>query len=269
MRALETAQFHDADKYSSYLSTPAGRLRIELAWENLRRFLPADAVRRRVLDVGGGAGSICLRLAKMEFQVVLLDSAEEMLGIAKKEAEASGIATRISFHHADANRLQELFEAASFDLVVCHNLLEYVADPAAIAAKIAHVLRKDAVASFVTRNRAGEVLKAAIKSGDWALAKENLSGESVLDSLYGKPVRVFEPRDIIEMLARSGLEPIALYGIRVFSDHRDPKDLADEVAYQQILQLELLLGAKPEFAGIARYTQVIARLANGSQEKRS
>jgi len=199
----------------------------------------------------------------MEFQVVLLDSAEEMLGIAKKEAEASGIATRISFHHADANRLQELFEAASFDLVVCHNLLEYVADPAAIAAKIAHVLRKDAVASFVTRNRAG------IKSGDWALAKENLSGESVLDSLYGKPVRVFEPRDIIEMLARSGLEPIALYGIRVFSDHRDPKDLADEVAYQQILQLELLLGAKPEFAGIARYTQVIARLANGSQEKRS
>src|SRR5215472_16164899 len=158
MRAVGTTQFHDADKYSSYLRAPAGRLRIELAWENLRRFLPADAVRRRVLDVGGGAGSICLRLAKMEFQVALLDSTEEMLGIAKKDAEASGIATRISFHHADANRLQELFEPACFDLVLCHNLLEYVTDPAAIAAQIARILRKDAVVSFVTRNRAGEVL---------------------------------------------------------------------------------------------------------------
>jgi hypothetical protein len=33
------------------------------------------------------------------------------------------------------------------------------------------------------------------------------------------------------------------------------------------LELELILGARPEFAGIARYTQFIARRSSGSAKK--
>ena len=259
MRTLETTHFEDAERYSSYLKTSLGRLRSELAWENLRGVLPADAPRWRVLDLGGGTGSMSLRLAKAGFPVVLLDSSEEMLGIARKEAEACGSAARISFLHGEASRLQELFAAESFDLVVCHNLLEYVADPEAIVAKIAHVVRNDAVVSVLVRNRAGEVLRATIKSADGTFAKATLSAETAVDSLYGKPVRVFDPQVVIDMLARAGLDVIAQRGVRVFSDYREPKDLEDEAAYQQVLELELLLGARPEFAGIARYMQLIAR----------
>jgi S-adenosylmethionine-dependent methyltransferase len=258
MRMLETAQFEDADRYLSYLRTPAGRLRSELAWENLHRFLPADSSRRRVLDVGGGTGTMSLRLAKLEFQVVLLDSSEEMLAIARKQAEANGVAARICFHHADANRLQELFEPESFDFILCHNLLEYAVDPAALVAKIAHALRRDAVVSVLVRNRAGEVLKAAIKLGDCDLAKANLSAEMVADSLYDKPLRVFDCEAVLEMLRGAGLYVKAQHGVRVFSDYRDPKELADEAAYQQLLKLELILGAQPEFAGVARYIQLLA-----------
>lgn len=270
MRPQAVPQFRDPDRYSSYLATPLGRLRSELAWGNLRRFLPASSSLRNVLDLGGGTGSLSLRLAQMGgFQVVLLDSSEEMLKIARKEAEACGIAARMSFRHADANTLQELFTADSFDLIVCHNLLEYIAEPAALVAKIARVLRKNAVVSFLVRNRSGEVLKAAIKSANWALAKTNLSAATVVDSLYGKPVRVFEPRDVTDMLARGGLQVIAQHGVRVFSDYLEPKDLTNEADYRKILELELTLGAQPAFAGIARYTQWIARRSSASRRKRA
>jgi S-adenosylmethionine-dependent methyltransferase len=267
MPTLKTTHFQDAERYSSYLKTPLGRLRSELAWENLRSFLPNEASRPRVLDLGGGTGSMSLRLAKMGFPVVLLDSSEEMLGLARKEAEAGGITARISFLHEEANRLRDLFAAEFFDLVVCHNLLEYVANLEEIAAGIAHILRKDGVVSVLVRARAGEVLKAAIKSADWQFAKAALSAETVIDSLYGKPLRIFEPGVIVDSLSRAGLDVIAQRGVRVFSDYLDPNDLADESAWKRVLELELILGARPEFAGIARYTQWIARQSSGSAKK--
>jgi ubiquinone/menaquinone biosynthesis C-methylase UbiE len=93
---LDTARFQDADKYSAYLKTPAGRLRSELAWENVRRFLPHNTS-RRALDVGGGTGVASLQLARMDFEVVLLDGSEQMLRIARQQAEACRVTERISF----------------------------------------------------------------------------------------------------------------------------------------------------------------------------
>jgi S-adenosylmethionine-dependent methyltransferase len=265
MRTLDTSQFRDADKYASYLNTVPGRLRSELAWENLRRFLPGKEFGLRVLDLGGGTGSMSLRLARMEFQVVLLDSSGEMLAIARKEAETSGLADRIAFRQADAGQLDNLFEAEFFDVVVCHNLLEYVDEPSAILRSIAQVVRKDGVVSLVTRNRAGEVLKAAIKSGDWRLAKANLSAETVMDSLFHKPLRLFDPAELRHALARAGLGVVAEYGVRVFSDYLDSDDLDGE-AYRQLLETELTLGAQPQFVAIARYSQLIARCSSSPGE---
>ena len=141
MRMLDTSRFQDADKYAAYLNTPAGRLRSELAWENVRGFLPRNASKRRALDAGGGTGFASVQLARMGYEVVLLDASVEMLRIARQQAEAERVAARISFSHADAGQLAELFEAESFDIVVCHNLLEYSENPSATVGDIAHVLR--------------------------------------------------------------------------------------------------------------------------------
>jgi ubiquinone/menaquinone biosynthesis C-methylase UbiE len=88
-----------------------------------------------------------------------------MLALAKKEADANKLSGRISFHEADVNCISDLFERLSFDVVVCHNLLEYMEDPLAVLRALVQVLKKDAksVVSLLVRNRYGEVLKAAIK----------------------------------------------------------------------------------------------------------
>jgi S-adenosylmethionine-dependent methyltransferase len=266
MRMLDTSRFQDAAKYAAYLKAPPGRLRSELAWENLRRCLPRDASKRRALDVGGGTGFASLCLAEMGFEVVLLDSSEEMLGIAKRQAEADDMVAHVSLRHAEAGQLAELFAGDSFDVVVCHNLLEYVEDPSRTLCDIAQVMRKDGVASVLVRNRAGEVLRAAIKSGDWALATANLSAETVVDSLFGEHVRVFSPADVHGMLSRTGLEVIAECGVRVFSDYVAREEMTGDL-YRQVFELELALGARPEFAAIARYTQMMARRSGASSRK--
>jgi S-adenosylmethionine-dependent methyltransferase len=250
-------RFQDAAKYAAYLKTPAGRLRSELAWENLRRFLPLDAPNRRMLDVGGGTGFASIELARIGYAVVLLDSCEQMLWIARQHAEECGLTPRISFCHSDAGQLRELFAAESFDAVVCHNVLEYSEDPSTTVGDIAHVLRKDGMLSVVVRNRAGEVLKDAVKSGDWKLATANLTASTVVDALYGNRMRLFSPASLRELLARAGLEILAEHGVRVFFDYLDLNNPANATG-SQIFELESQLGARPEFFAIARYIQMIA-----------
>ena len=262
----DTLRFQDAEKYVAYLKTPAGRLRSELAWENLRRVLPLDASPRRALDVGGGTGSASVELARMGYGVVLLDSSEQMLRIAGQQAEARSVTPRISYCHAEARQLRELFAAESFDVVVCHNLLEYSEVPSTTLGDIAHVLRNNGVFSLLVRNRAGEVLKDAVKSRDWKLATANLTADTVVDTLYGNRMRLFAPTDLQEMLARGGLEIVAEHGVRVFFDYLGLEAPTD-ATYSQIFDLESTLGARPEFFAMARYLQLIARRSRASSSE--
>jgi len=265
----DTSRFQDAEKYAAYLKTPAGRLRSELAWENLRRLLPRDdAAKHGALDVGGGTGFASVQMARLGHEVVLLDSSEEMLRIAREHADACGVTARISFRHAGTGQLRELFLAESFDVVVCHNLLEYSEDPSTTVRDMAHVLRTDGVLSVVVRNRAGEVLKEAVKSGDWKLATAHLTAETVVDTLYGNPMRLFAPAKLHEMLAQAGFEAVAEHGVRVFFDYRAQQNPTD-ATYSEIFELESTLGARPEFFAIARYIQVIARRSRASSNQDS
>jgi len=260
---LNAERFQEADKYAAYLRTTEGRLRIDLSWANLRGFLPASVAGQRALDVGGGIGSLTLRLAALGFEVELLDRSEPMLALARKEPDAQRLSERISFHQADVNTLSRIFELSSFDLVVCHNLLEYIEDPLAVLRDLVQVLKKDgkAAVSLLVRNRWGEVLKAAIKNRDLALARRALSADTVLDSLYGQPVRLFDGSEASRMAEQAGLELLATRGVRVASDYLDGEALADD-AYKRLFEFELLLGAQPQFAAIARYTQLIARASS-------
>jgi S-adenosylmethionine-dependent methyltransferase len=176
---------------------------------------------------------------------------------------ASQVGDRITFRRADAGQVGQLFAPNSFDIVICHNLLEYVADPGAIVRGTSNILRQDGLFSLLVRNRAGEVFKAAVKSSDWRLVRENLSAQTVLDSLYGKPVRLFEPAEMRGLLAEANLSVLAQFGVRVFSDYREPAD-PDPETYGQLLDLEFTLGSHPQLAAIARYIQIIARHSRSS-----
>ena len=258
-----------ADKYAAYLETPEGRLRLDLAFNNLQEFLPPVRRPLRVLDVGCGTGAIALRLARLGFHVTLLDSSLPMLELARRAAKRAGVSDQIALKNGDAAELANLLGAASFDVILCHNTLEYVESPKAVLRGAARMLRdSSAILSLIVRNQAGEVLKAAIKDGDLNSAEQNLTAEWAHESLYGGNVRLFTAESLKPMLAAASLVITAERGVRVMSDYLPPQ-VSRVAEYKRVFELERKLGRRPEFAAVARYTQYIAHCAGPAFEDRA
>lgn len=248
-----------ADKYAAYLETPEGRLRSDLAFANLEDFLPLQAKDSlHALDVGCGTGTTAVRLARLGIQVTLLDSSAEMLEIAKSTAREERVTEKITLKNGDAVQLANLFAARSFDVVLCHNILEYVDDPDSVLRGAAHALRDpSAILSVLVRNQAGEVLKAAIQTGDLAAAENSLTAEWGEESLYGGRVRLFRSDSLQAMLKAASLAMTAERGVRVLADYLPPRVSRND-KYERILGLERKLGSRPEFAAVARYIHLLA-----------
>lgn len=256
-----------ASRYADYLRTTEGRLRLELAWANLRALLneatgggdlPGGA-ERHALDVGGGTGALALRLVAEGWRVAVVDSSEPMLALAAEAVRQSGLPAHVSFHQGDATSVGALFPGASFDLAVCHNVLEYVADPASVVRAMSAALRPGGLASILARNRAGEVLRAAIKSHDLAAARVALEAETVSESLYGGPAKLFDHEHLRALASQSGLVAVAERGVRVLTDYLPATLTENAQAYQRLFDFELELGTRANFAAVARYAQLIAR----------
>lgn len=249
----------DAARYAAYLETPEGRLRVDLAFANLREFLPKAPPRLRVLDIGCGTGKLGLQPAQLGFHVTLLDVSQRMLDIAGRAAQDTEVADRTLMQIGDAIGIAALFDAESFDVILCHNVLEFVDDPGAVLLSAARLLRNSSgILSLLVRNQPGEVLKAALVNGDLVDAEHTMGTDWGNESLYGGKVRLFTGRTLQAMLQDASLAIIAERGVRVVSDYL-PKKISRADEYERIFQLECKLGAAPEFAAIARYTQCVAR----------
>jgi S-adenosylmethionine-dependent methyltransferase len=251
----------EADKYASYLETPEGRLRLDLPFANLQEFLPLTQPKpsARALDLGCGTGANGLRLARMGFHVTLLDSSPAMLDIAKRAAQDAGMIEKIETKQGDADRFSTSFDGEMFDVILIHNVLEFVDHPGAVLSDAARALRdSSAILSVLVRNQAGEVLKAAVLTGDLAAAEVNLSGQWGNEALYGGKVRLFTPETTRAMLNAASLSVIAERGVRVMADYLSPR-VSLSAEYDRVLALEHKLGSRPDFAAVARYTHFIVR----------
>jgi S-adenosylmethionine-dependent methyltransferase len=261
-----------ADKYAAYLETSEGRLRCDLAFANLQDFLPPPQTKRSLhaLDLGCGTGASAVRLARLGIHMTLLDSSPAMLDIAKRAAQEAGVNGRIELKHGDAAQVANLFPEGLFDIVLCHNILEYVDDPSAVLSGAAQVMRSDlagiGILSILVRNRAGDVLKAGIKAGDLGAAERNLTAVWGCESLFGGPVRLFTLDSLQVMTRGASLAVAAERGVRVISDYLPPQ-VSRYAEYERIFELERKLGSRPEFAAVARYIQIIARHSCASSSK--
>src|SRR6267143_983549 len=250
-----------ANQYAAYLDTPEGRLRTDLAFANLQDFLPWSQAEKSlcVLDLGCGTGATAVRLARLGIHVTLLDSSPAMLDIAKRATQEAVVADKVVLQHGDATQLANLFRTRSFDVILCHNILEYCDDPGDVLRGAARALRdSSAMLSVLVRNRVGEVFKAAIQAGDLAAAENGLTAEWGQESLYGGRVRLFTSDSLRAILKAASLAAIAERGVRVLADYLPPQ-VSRSADYARIFELERKLGSRPEYAAVARYTHCLAR----------
>ena len=95
---------------------------------------------KKILDFGSGEGITANHFAKKN-DVTAIEPSEEMLSNAWKDNEYNQIV-------GDVNALS-VFNDEAFDIIICHNVLEYIDDKEAVVKALARVLKKDGILSIV------------------------------------------------------------------------------------------------------------------------
>lgn len=118
---------------------------------------------KRMVDVGCGGGILTEGLAKKGANMLGIDLSEELIDIADLHGLESGI--NASYKKISAEALAEA-EPASFDHVVCMEMLEHVPEPGSVIAACAALVKPGGYVFFSTLNRKPKAYLLAIVAAE-------------------------------------------------------------------------------------------------------
>ncbi len=225
-----------------------GAIRLAVLQADLAEVLPDRPL--RVLDVGAGLGHMALWLAERGHQVTLAEPAEPMLeGARQRFAEAGQAATFIQAPWQEL--LGELTEP--YDLVLCHAVLEWLADPHAILPVLHQLTDKDGMLSLAFYNKDALIYRNLLKGHFRKLRKHKFAGEG--QSLT--PQQPLDPRGLAAQL-EGHWKVESQSGVRVFHDYM-PQEFQAKAELVDLLEMELAYRRHPSYSGLGRYLHWICR----------
>jgi S-adenosylmethionine-dependent methyltransferase len=257
---VERKAFNDhAAGWEQYTRTPLGRLRQELVTRQLLEHLRGGCSGLRILDAGAGTGGCALSLAQEGHNVCLVDCSSAMLDIARQNFEDAKpeALERVQFHCCSVEGIPDRFQSGSFDVLLCHVLLEYLTEPFKALQDLLALLAPGGTVSLVLVNPYAEMLHWALIKKDLQQAIGSLRAPEPRAGLFGLPRRVVTRAAVLDVLTETGIHTTAEYGVRVVADYFQPHVLADESFYANLLQLELSAGQMEPYRRIARYSHII------------
>jgi S-adenosylmethionine-dependent methyltransferase len=211
-----------------------------------------------VVDVGAGTGGFAVRLARLGHHVTVVDPSPDALAAARWRAAELGVT--LTAVQGEAGDLAGLVGEGTADLVVCHNVLEYVDSPAAAMAAIARVLQPGGTVSVLAANVVAAVLQRAL-SGRYEDARRLLSANAG-DPLIPAPTRAVAPgrglaehrrftlAELTALIEGTGLRAGDAFGVRIFGGLL-PRAGADPATADALRDLEAAAAAYPALRDIA------------------
>lgn len=247
--------------WKEWQEAPWGRLRYAIAEANLvRHFDELGDEPLRVLDLAGGDGGDALRLGARGHHVTIVDYTPAMLTAAAERADAAGLTDLIACVEADVNALPADIACGEFDVVLCHNLLQYVDDVRhTLAASLAPV-RPGGLFSAMAINRHSAPLTVAFREMDLAAAVAALDTDQARTQVFDSVLTLHTAEEITSHLSDLGCQDLHHYGIRSVCDYIiDDARKHDPAFYKDLERLELALTARHPYMHIARLFQLTAR----------
>jgi 2-polyprenyl-6-hydroxyphenyl methylase/3-demethylubiquinone-9 3-methyltransferase len=168
-----------------------------LAWFDAR----IDWQRKAVLDLGCAGGFMAEALAQRGADVTGIDPAAEAINAARAHARKGCL--RIGYDVGVGEALP--YADATFDAVVCVDVLEHVADLTMVLAQVARVLRPGGLFMFDTINRNPLARLATI-----TIAEDVLR---LLPRGTHDPAMFIKPRELQRALQGAGLVPGPITGL--------------------------------------------------------
>jgi len=142
---------------------------VPVAWEEARHLIAAyagDVTGAALLEFGCNYAATSIVAAAMGARVTGVDVDADAIALARCNAARHGFADRIELCHvADTRRLP--FDDASFDIILCISVLEYVAPDhlPAVLAELARVLKPGGL--MIVSGTASRLAPREVHSGRW------------------------------------------------------------------------------------------------------
>ena len=220
------------------------------AWERLLKKIIwaqlGDIQGKNILDFGSGEGITANHLAEKN-NVIAIEPSEEMLinrWVDFEYRQIQGDVTTLS-----------AFEDSTFDVIICHNVLEYIEDKKRILDELYRVLKPQGVLSIVKHNRAGRVMQMAVLLDELEKANELLDGKNSTASKFGS-IRYYEDEMIPKWVP--GLKHKNCFGIRTFWDLQQNQEKHNSEEWQsKMMQLEMRVSQMDEYRKIAFFHHLL------------
>ncbi len=207
----------------------------------------------RILDAGGGQGQFSLELARAGHNITLCDISAEMLKLAQQQVDAQGLSERVQLKQCSIQELAEQ-QTGEYDLVICHAVLEWVAEPQALLQSLQTLMKPGAYLSLTFYNLQAMIYKNLLRTNFKKIQRKQFRGYK--GSLT--PTCPLEPEQVYSWLQAMPLQILCRSGIRVFHDYifngddreRDPENL---------LAMELEFSRQEPYRSLGRYIHVLAK----------
>jgi S-adenosylmethionine-dependent methyltransferase len=246
-----------ADRFvDGHYGSLRGRVRTHVIHQHLRDHLAPPPL--RIVDIGGGAGHQSVPLARDGYDVTIVDPSPAMLERAGRliAGEDGEVAARITLVEATGVQAPAALQGRRFGAVLCHGVLMYLDDPIALVTSLGDLAADNGVVSIVAKNVEVLATRPALE-GDWATALAAFDTDHQINGL-GVDTRADRVETLSAMLADRGVDPVAWYGVRLFTDAwtsdrpgRDPEDL--------VLAVELEASRRDPYRRLSRLFHLLGR----------
>ena len=182
--------------YLENIRKPWGQIYYDILFAQLK-----DIKGKRVLDFGSGFGLVANHLAR-DNEVLAVEPNQEMVALRAKDHPYQQL----------VGSLEQLasLEDASFEVILCHNVLEYVEDRKVILKEFTRLLKPGGLLSIVKHNEVGRVLQTVVFENNTQKALDLLAGQDLETHSMGL-AQAYDLATAVEDLA---LEAIVLQGIK-------------------------------------------------------
>ncbi len=225
-----------------------GDIRQAVIWRDLCETMPSILEQKplNILDVGGGLGHLTVRLAQAGHRVTYNDLSEVMYARARASARKAKVESQIHWQLCPYQDLATKLDQ-SYDLVICHALIEWLARPDRLLQHLTTHLASEGCVSLTYYNENSLIYRNLIR-GNFKVLQSGFQHDS--GSLT--PYSPMQPAEIEAWSKECKLEIKQISGIRVFHDYVTTVRGGHENP-QAVLQQELAFSQLEPFKWLGRY----------------
>lgn len=235
----------DVNGYLNYIGTPWGRLFYKLVRHELK------FKNKKILDFGSGFGLTSNHLARSNDVTAVepnIDILEHRICENNYEQITGGI-----------EKLKEM-QNESFDVIVCHNVLEYIENRSEVFEEFHRLLKNGGILSVVKHNKKGKIMHKAVFENNIVEALSLINGENSISQNFGT-INEYDIEQLNDhIFGKFTLEKVS--GIRIFYGLQ-PNSFKSEAGWEEkMFELECAVKNDPAFANIAFFQHLFLKKIN-------